>query len=1718
MTNAETAQIRQTMLLNREHERQSAAMRRLGQDIGQVNASQAQSIQYMGQWIRQQEGLSTATVHATGAINNANGSFQTYRAAVSEAGGATHNYRMAVNTATGEVYQLDQGIRTTSVSLRDMSSILRAVRTVIGFTGIAQSMRSAFTEMKSMSDELVTYRKVTGATAQEMERIRTSAYETSKKYGQTPSDFLNQAATMARAGYGQNATAMAELATKTQLVGDMTADAASKFLIAVDAAYQLGGSVETLTHILDGANVIDNNYATTIEKISEGMTLTASLASSAHVPVEQLTAALGTMTAVTQRSGTETARGLRQIMLNIIGDTTTEIEEGVTVAEEEMSAMQQALMRYTPEVVKAAQATGKLINPMEAIAALAKQYKEGLLTETELFGITESIGGKRYYNVFTALIQNYDMYEEMLQKVMQSTGSADAEVAAMLDGWTAKANQLSATWTQVVNNTVSENFIKGLLDGGRQALEFAGNLENLAIMAGGAYEAIRSLTTGIANLRSGAQFGGFNIATGVLGLAITGLGAWKAAYEKNIRDMQKEAAEAVSNAISKATDSATLESIQKRYNEIVADGLQEEKGELEELKTLQSQLNGLVGGQETAIDLVNGKYEDTIKLLKSMTEEQRKAAMTDLIAARSKAVAAFNQSDLNGDLGFGGDTGVMLPMLKNKESEWLRHYIQLNTEFFSVGDASVFQGGLAGTQRLNISKPTDAESIIRLMTEAENLYKLFGTKTSSGGEVTQGLKSMGEEYSGVYAALGSFMEKLRSAGNDVVKAQQAIDDFDKELKDLSETTEEGSKGFKDAAESAYTLEKAIEGATKAKEKFDDAMKTSKADAFNDYVKAFQTLQGEINAGRVNSTAFYASARMLLGDDAYNQTGGTSEGVMAALNRKGSSGTLNRAGELLFGEYYDASGNAYEGAGLIELLRNTKGYSNRITQNASGGWNIPGLTEADVNEISAAWGGLSKDLIMSFFEALDQYDVKGAATAEAVKASKTETAGAGTTTEKPELPDRVIEQQNRLAESTQALGEAQEKAAEQTAEALQTVENATSETEELKEVNPDTTKARTDAEEWLALLTSIEEAYARINTQTVGYSPDLERLFEDIDKLREEITLNIKTGAGTGTAALMASVLSAAITTIEGYAKNGTISVTLAGALTGNLKDGLAKIIDDAQSIEELKAIELALTGNPSQLDTDVDLVIAKENLKKVVLTATAETKDAEDQIDKAAEDRDTTIKVKQSGAKYAGEQIDTVAQDRTVTITVQTKTAPTVKNSAPSTNSIFHNGGSVKDVIEQLVNEQGGRQAQGTRSHPGGLSIVNDEKGPGGYAPELIIDNGRAFIAGGGRPAIVSLNKGAKVFTASETRQIFSGSGVPSYAKGTAMTALGGSSGTPPLPASVITSGGVVTGGGYTTEKPGGSTDDGKKTSSGSSSGSSNEKKTDEKAFENLSAMVDYIVKRIGEALDEQLDIIDKQIDALKQQKDALDAQNELEEKQKAVAEAQRDLETALSERTIRYLGEDGKWHWMADARNVQAAQENLQKAQDALSEYQQNAAYEAEVAALEAQKKALQEEYNGIADAWSKIQAGVETPTGDLAEMISTVLTGGTPQQQTGASAIRDYLIGKLLTGGSYSGNYSEALDSIAKATAGSPIMPDGSNTSLAALIATGGGLTGSTAEALRVMNGGVTSSVTGAFGDGGTHINYNYFVNGMEIGAEAAQGMTLSEVMRSLTVYAGQ
>ena len=72
--------------------------------------------------------------------------------------------------------------------------------------------------------------------------------------------------------------------------------------------------------------------------------------------------------------------------------------------------------------------------------------------------------------------------------------------------------------------------------------------------------------------------------------------------------------------------------------------------------------------------------------------------------------------------------------------------------------------------------------------------------------------------------------------------------------------------------------------------------------------------------------------------------------------------------------------------------------------------------------------------------------------------------------------------------------------------------------------------------------------------------------------------------------------------------------------------------------------------------------------------------------------------------------------------------------------------------------------AKGTQNFEGGLAMVNDETGISDPR-ELIVDKGRAFIPQG-KDVLLPLSKGAKVYTASQTKAIMNGMGIPHYATG----------------------------------------------------------------------------------------------------------------------------------------------------------------------------------------------------------------------------------------------------------------------------------------------------------------------------------------------------------------
>lgn len=497
--------------------------------------------------------------------------------------------------------------------------------------GLKRSFTEALATMKDVDDEMVTIRKVTGATTEELNRIEKQAYDTASAYGVAADEYLNSVANFSRAGYGEQASALAELATKTQIVGDTDAETAQQFLLSMDAAYKYQGSIEQLTKVLDGANEIDNNYATSIEKIAEGLGKVAPIAAQAHVGADELTAAIGTITAVTQRSGTEAATALRALFLNIIGDTKTEIDEGVTWTTGEIAGLRDVIKLYAKDAYDAAQATGSVINPMKAIAGLAQSMKDGLLTEQQLMEMVSDIGGKLRTSQLLALIQNWDMYESMLGDYADAVGSADKEVENALDSWTRKTEILHNKWTEFISHLVETDTIKGALDQVIALVEFLDSDTGRLVIQLGLLVGVLTLAnkgfTALMNSGVGTFFGTLTSAIGGNAMAITQLTGQMKGLLAMLPKLGVGAAifAALAVAISLSTEKA------RAYEKALA-GVETAQSALGETEDEYDALISKTGELTEA-------EEKRLEVLRAIREEQEKAVRD----AESEAWDAWNE-------------------------------------------------------------------------------------------------------------------------------------------------------------------------------------------------------------------------------------------------------------------------------------------------------------------------------------------------------------------------------------------------------------------------------------------------------------------------------------------------------------------------------------------------------------------------------------------------------------------------------------------------------------------------------------------------------------------------------------------------------------------------------------------------------------------------------------------------------------------------------------------------------------------------------------------------------------------------------------------------------------------------------------------------------------------------------------------------------------------
>ena len=336
--------------------------------------------------------------------------------------------------------------------------------------GVANAFKSAFAEMKNVDTELVNIRKVTGFANDEIEKLSKAAYSMASEYGRSASDVLTASTVFARAGYTDQIEQLSELSLLLQNVGDLQADDASKFIIATDKAYKLGGSYKELTAIIDGLDNITNKNATDMQKMTEGMTVAGSVFAESGESIEMFAALLGTATANTQRSGSEVARGLRTILMNL-RQIRGETEDGELIDGESIAAAAKALKDYANI---STMENGQLRKASDVLGELAGKWST--LSETQRAAIAEAVGGKRQANILMSIMGDWESVEKMMQEYETAAGTAAKENAMYMDSWQAKTAQVKASWNELVNTFLETDAVKDFLSGTIQFLQTTNDL------------------------------------------------------------------------------------------------------------------------------------------------------------------------------------------------------------------------------------------------------------------------------------------------------------------------------------------------------------------------------------------------------------------------------------------------------------------------------------------------------------------------------------------------------------------------------------------------------------------------------------------------------------------------------------------------------------------------------------------------------------------------------------------------------------------------------------------------------------------------------------------------------------------------------------------------------------------------------------------------------------------------------------------------------------------------------------------------------------------------------------------------------------------------------------------------------------------------------------------------------------------------------------------
>lgn len=362
-------------------------------------------------------------------------------------------------------------------SMKNVATWQVSSRILYGFMG---QISNAYQYTQDLNESLNNIRIVTGYGADEMSKFAEQANKAAKALSASTLEYTDAALIYYQQGLtGKEVTERADTTIKLANVARTSGEEASEWMTAIWNNFDNGS--KSLEYYADVLTKLGADTASSADEIAGGLEKFSAVANTVGLSYEYAAAALATITAQTRQSEDVVGTSLKTLFARIenlsLGNT---LDDGTT-----LNQYSEALYKVG---INIKDASGELKDMDAILNEMGATW--GTLSKDQQVALAQTVGGIRQYNQLIALMDNWDFFEQNVDRAKNATGELNKQNEIYAESWEAANKRVKASAEGLYQSILKDDFFIKLTN---MTADFVEGLDKIIDSVGGLKTILPSL-------------------------------------------------------------------------------------------------------------------------------------------------------------------------------------------------------------------------------------------------------------------------------------------------------------------------------------------------------------------------------------------------------------------------------------------------------------------------------------------------------------------------------------------------------------------------------------------------------------------------------------------------------------------------------------------------------------------------------------------------------------------------------------------------------------------------------------------------------------------------------------------------------------------------------------------------------------------------------------------------------------------------------------------------------------------------------------------------------------------------------------------------------------------------------------------------------------------------------------------------------------------------